>query len=101
MAVTFDICEDNYGCIQFIAEAYAMDMIGAENGLNRMQLNFITGEKLYMLWNDCLERNTNDALLVMKADTIESIDEHINYEHGMGIPYTQEELESIRSNTRR
>lgn len=98
--VTFDICEGNPGCIQFIADAYAKDMIGAENAFNRMQLNFITGAKLYMLWNDCLERNTDDALIVMKTDTIESISEHINYEHGRGIPYTEEELETMRSNTR-
>lgn len=97
--VTFDICENNPGCIQFIAQAYAIDMIIAENAFNRMQLNFITGDKLYMLWNDCLERNTDDALLVMKADTIESINEHINYDHGRGIPYTEEELESMRLNT--
>lgn len=105
MFSTFEICDGNPGCIAFVNNAIRLvtDVAGkdaadevVEKLFVRMKLNFITGDKLYMLWNDCLERNTDDALIVMLADTIESINEHINYERGRGIPYTQEELESLR-----
>lgn len=61
------------------------------SGFNRMYMNNITGSKLYMLWNDCLCRDTKRAVFVMLHDTIDSILWHINFENGRGIPYTENE----------
>ena len=85
--VTFDICEGNIGALTFLMEAYDIDMFGAETAFQRMQNNNITGSKLYMLWNDCCDRDTEKALKIMKDNTIQDIVEHINYESGRGIKY--------------
>lgn len=52
-----------------------------------MYKNNIREEKLYMLWNDCCDRNTGEAIYIMNKKTITEIIEHINYEHGRGIPF--------------
>lgn len=65
MMVTFDICAGNPGALQFLMQAYDMDMFKAEQGFQRMQRAGITGARLYMLWNDCCNRDTEAALLAM------------------------------------
>lgn len=85
--VSLDICEGNPGALTFLMEAYAINMFGAEKAFQRMQNNNITGAKLYMLWNDCCDRDTKKALQIMKSNTIQDIVEHINYENGRGIKY--------------
>ena len=37
MMVTFDICAGNPGALQFLMQAYDMDMFKAEQGFQRMQ----------------------------------------------------------------
>ena len=90
--VSFDICEGNIGALTFLMEAYDIDMWGAESAFLRMQYNNITGSKLYMLWNDCCDRDTAMAIKVMKNHTIEDIIKHINYENGRGIRYLETEV---------
>lgn len=43
MMVTFDICAGNPGALQFLMQAYDMDMFKAEQGFQRMQRAGITG----------------------------------------------------------
>lgn len=93
--VSFDICSGNPGALTFLMTAYNIDMFGAETAFQRMQDNNITGAKLYMLWNDCCNRNTELALVIMKKCPIDKIVEHINYEGGRGYKFTPEELEDI------
>ena len=69
--VSFDICEGNIGALTFLMEAYDIDMWGAESAFQRMQQSNITGSKLYMLWNDCCDRDTAMTIKVMKNHTIE------------------------------
>ena len=90
--ISWDICERNMGCINFVMEAYDMNPFVAEHCFQKMQDNGITGEKLYMLWNDCCDRDTNKALAVMDKCSIEFIKEHINYERGRGIPIASSEV---------
>lgn len=92
MMVTFDICAGNPGALQFLMQAYDMDMFKAEQGFQRMQRAGITGARLYMLWNDCCNRDTEAALLAMNTLNIESVVEFINYEGGRGIPIDIEAL---------
>ena len=89
--VTFDIVEGNPGALQFMMDAYDINMGKAEGGFQRMQANGITGCRLYMLWNDCCDRNTSIAVRVMREDSIESIVDHINYDGGRGKPYNLNE----------
>lgn len=88
----FNICEGNPGALAFLLEAYKMDSIGAEKAFRRMYNNNITGDKLYMLWNDCCDRDTKKTIQIMRNHTINDIIQHINYENGRGIKYAEEEL---------
>lgn len=93
--VGFDICGGNPGALQFLMDAYRVDMFKAEAAFQRMQDNNITGTKLYMLWNDCCGRDTKLALQIAHTAPIDKIAEHINYEGGRGFPFTEEELTAI------
>lgn len=89
--VRLDLCEGNIGALTFMMEAYSYNMFFAERGFKRMQDNNITGSKLYILWNDCCNRDTEAAVMIMVDNTIEDIMEHINTGKGRGIPYELKE----------
>jgi hypothetical protein len=88
--IGFDIAEENIGALTFIMDAYDKHMFNAEKAFTKVTEAGIKGDKLYMLWNDCCNRNTDMAVKIMLEHTIEDILEHINYEHGRGIPYINE-----------
>lgn len=88
--VTFDICKGNPGALTFMMEAYNKFMFKAERAFARMRDNGIDGAKLYMLWNDCCDRNTDMAVSIMCNHDIDDIVEHINYENGRGIKFEEE-----------
>ena len=88
--VTFDICEGNPGALTFLSFAYRDNPFKAERAFQRMQNNNITGCKLYMLWNDCCDRDTEKTVRIMNENDIHDIVLHINYENGRGIPYEEE-----------
>lgn len=90
--VSFDICEGNHGALTFLMQSYDIDLFEAERAFRRMQDNNVTGCKLYILWNDCCDRNTQLALRVMTNCSIETIKEHINYEGGRGYGFTEYEI---------
>lgn len=90
--VSFDICAGNPGALTFLMQAYDTDMFRAERGFQRMQDNGITGSRLYMLWNDCCNRDTKKALAVMGKMAVEEIVRHINYEGGRGVPIADDEI---------
>lgn len=89
------LCAGNPGTLSFISEAYRESPRDAEYGFNRMAENGITGSRLYMLWNDCCERDTRQALDVMLYDTIQSVIDHINDSEGRGIVYTAKDMQKI------
>ena len=65
--VTFDICKGNPGALTFVMLAYEYNPYRAEAAFRRMQNNGITGDKLYMLWNDCCDRDVEQALVNMEC----------------------------------
>ena len=90
--VSFNICEGYPGALTFLTLAYAPtksmpELMKSERAFQRMQDNHITGAKLYMLWNDCCNRDTEYTIEIMLRNSIEDIIKHINYEGGRGIPY--------------
>lgn len=91
-----EYCGGNPGALSFFIEGLELDANRAVNGFQRMKLNEIHSEKLYMLWNDCCNRDTKRAIYIMLHDNIESIHRHINYENGRGIPYTEDEPEPYK-----
>lgn len=93
--VTFEICDGNPGALQFLMNAYDLNMFQAEQGFQKMQQAGITGSRLYMLWNDCCNRDTAAAVLAMNVLNVESIVKYINYEGGRSIPIDIEELRTL------
>lgn len=89
---SIEICEGNPGAVTFLVDACKINSTEAEKSFLRMKNNNITGDKLYMLWNDCCDRDTKKAMHIMKYHTIKDILKHINYENGRGIKYTEEEI---------
>lgn len=85
----------NPGAAQFVAEAYLKNALRAEEGFLKMISIGVVGAKLYMLWNDCCDRDTALAVAVMNNLTEGEILRHINYEQGRGIPFTAEEREKL------
>jgi len=90
--VNINICNGNPGALDFTLRAYAIDSMHAERAFQRMQDNNITGDKLYMIWNDCCDRNELKAIDVMIYCPMEFILEKLNYSRGRGIHITDEEL---------
>lgn len=91
-----EYCGGNPGALSFFIEGLELDANRAVNGFQRMKLNEIHSEKLYMLWNDCCNRDTKRAIYIMLHDNVESIHRHINYDNGRGIPYTEDEPEPYK-----
>ena len=85
--VSFAITEGNPGALTFLMDAYRKDPFKAELGFKRMWDAGITGSRLYMLWNDCCDRNTEEAIYVMATKEIGLILHHIDSGRGRGIPF--------------
>ena len=87
--VSFDICKGNPGALTFLMKAYDLDPFVAERAFARMRDAGIEGSWLYMIWNDCCNRDTRKAIRVMNEIDIEVIKDHVF--RPRGIPF--EEME--------
>ncbi len=85
--VTFDICKGNPGALTFLIEAYKIHMGKAEMAFQKLQNADITGAKIYMLWNDCCERNVEKTIDMILKEDIDTISHYLNYENGRGLIY--------------
>ena len=94
--VSFDICKGNPGALTFLSEAYGKHMFVAERAFQKLQDADITGDKLYMIWNDCCNRNTDRAIGMILEEDIKTINYLINYERGRGLRYCPETLEKMK-----
>ena len=85
--VSFDLCKGNPGALHFMMDSYMKcNPFRAEAGFQRMQDNNITGSMLYMLWNDCCNRDTAMAIDIMVNKDITIIKKHV-LNRGRGIPF--------------
>ncbi len=78
----FACAENNPGAIAFIHDAISISKTPAEKQVvmccfAKMLKNEITGSQLYMLWNDCCERDTQFAIRIMQTAPVEEIRAHI------------------------
>lgn len=92
--VSFELCEGNPGALTFMITAYNpgkdyVDLFKTEAAFKRMEKAGIRGDKLYMLWNDCCDRDTEKTLEIMRTKDIEDIKTHINYEGGRGFAFEE------------
>lgn len=87
-----EMANGNPGAITFLAEAYRLDPFGAEDAMQRMRGIKITGDKLYMLWSDCCDRDTDLTLKMMSKCTDEQLFYYLNYENGRGIHFSLDDL---------
>jgi hypothetical protein len=92
--VSFAIAEGNPGALTFLVEAYAKDPFKAERGFQRMRDAGITGSRLYMLWNDCCNRDTEMAMDIMSNKAIDVILHHIDGGRVYGIPFEKNSIET-------
>lgn len=86
------VVNGNPGALTFVIDAFRVDGELARRSCNIALIFNITGDKLYMLWNDCCNRDTLKAMFVLMHCKINDINSHINYKNGRGIPFTDEEL---------
>lgn len=84
------VSEGNPGAATFCMEAIHQENIekyAIAATLERMKSLDITGDKLYMIWNDCCNRDTEKTIKVMLENSKDDLLKHLNYENGRGIPY--------------
>ena len=87
MSIDIKIYNGNPGAYTFMEDAIRLDSDKAYASFRAAKEYGIIGEKLYMLWNDCCKRNTNCTMDVLLMAPKEILEDHINYEHGRGIPF--------------
>ena len=88
--IPFEMAEGNPGTLTFILSAYNDYPMTASRAMFRMEKNGITGCALYMLWNDCCNRDTRMALEAARYCPIKYLKEHINKEGGYGFEISKE-----------
>mgnify|MGYP000077395632 CR=1 FL=1 len=96
--VTFDICKGNPGALTFVMLAYEYNPYRAEAAFRRMQNNGITGDKLYMLWNDCCDRDVEQALVNMEGMSMEEIGREFSGRDHSTIVYSLKTMERDMKN---
>ncbi len=94
MDEVYQLCKGNPGALNVIMESLAFK--NGKMALGRMLENCITGDKLYMLWNDCCNRDTRQAVTIMRYGSIEEIQKHINYSFGRGYEFSDEQIQRIQ-----
>ena len=97
--VSFDICKGNPGALTFLMDAYDKYLFKAEYAFQKMQDANIVGDKLYILWNDCCNRNTERTIDMVIENDIKTLNYLINYENGRGLRYCPEVLGQMRGDT--
>ena len=82
-----DVSKGNPGALQFAMSALAFDRFTAVSTLTKALNHGIIGDKLYMIWNDCCDRDTLRALQLITFGKKEEIEYYLNYEEGRGKPF--------------
>lgn len=82
--------DGNPGAMAFVSELFSeFSSEIASQIVERMLFNDIKGQKLYILWNDCCERNTAKTGLIALTYPISEIERHINLLQGRGILFAR------------
>ena len=98
MMTPFDIAEGNPGAMTFMLSAYNSYPDLANLALFSMERNGITGSALYMLWNDCCDRDTKMAVEAALYCPLGFLKDHINKRGGRGIRIKVEDIVKFKNN---
>ena len=78
-----ELSDGNLGCMMFIFQALHGTPERAVTALRRAQLYDLKGSRLYMLWNDCCNRNTKLAVTILLEESMTDIRRHVSGGYGM------------------
>ena len=98
MMTPFDIAEGNPGAMTFMLSAYNSYPDLANLAFFRMERNGITGSALYMLWNDCCDRDTKLAVEAALYCPLGYLKYHINKKGGRGIRIESKDVIEFKKN---
>ena len=71
-----ELTKFNPGAVVFVMDALSRNK-NASIGFTRMNAFGIRGEYLYVLWNDCCDRDTDKAIDVMMNNSKDDILDHL------------------------
>lgn len=77
------LSDGNPGCMMFVIQALHETPERAVTALERAQLYDLKGSRLYMLWNDCCNRNTKVAVNILLEESMRDIRRHVSGGYGM------------------
>lgn len=95
--VSFNVVGGNPGALSFLIDAYDIHIGKAEMAFQKLQDAGITGDKIYILWNDCCNRNTERTIDMILDNEVSILKHFINYEHGRGLRYCPENFPARES----
>ena len=86
------ISDGNIGAMTFVMSVLKDVKLDSYTALQRMASLNITGEKLYLLWNDCCDRNNKKTINVMLKKSYDEILDHIDMQknQGRGKPFDED-----------
>ena len=96
----FELVEGNPGAMTFVRIAYTSYPDLANPAFFRMKRNGITGSALYMLWNDCCDRDTKMAVEAALYCPLGFLKDHINKRGGRGSKIEIEDLVEFKNNSK-
>ena len=96
----FELVEGNPGAMTFVRIAYTSYPDLANLAFFRMERNGITGSALYMLWNDCCDRDTKLAVEAALYCPLGFLKDHINKRGGRGIKIEIKDLVEFKNNSK-
>ena len=96
----FELVEGNPGAMTFVRIAYTSYPDLANPAFFRMERNGITGSALYMLWNDCCDRDTKLAVEAALYCPLGFLKDHINQKGGRGIRIESKDVIKFKNNSK-
>ena len=96
----FELVEGNPGAMTFVRIAYTSYPDLANLAFFRMERNGITGSALYMLWNDCCNRDTKMAVEAALYCPLGFLKDHINKRGGRGIRIESKDVIEFMNNSK-
>lgn len=97
----FELVEGNPGAMTFVRIAYTSYPDLANLAFFRMERNGITGSALYMLWNDCCDRDTKMAVEAALYCPLGFLKDHINKRGGRGLRISIEDIVKAKNRKKR
>ena len=80
-----NLSDGNPGCLMFVTQAMSDDLDAAFAAFQRAKVYDLKGSRLYMLWNDCCNRNTKLAVTILLEESMTDIRRHVS--GGYGTPF--------------